>query len=110
MSGLSAASVVVNQMTLVNTPPDPVELFVVDDGDATTVDLAWTESNEEYFESYRIYRSTSPSPNSSDDLAWIGTTSGTVQWTQTGLTGGPYYFVIYVYDEHGSSTASNIVP
>lgn len=118
-SGLSTASEIVNATTFVNTPPETVDLFVVDNGDSTSVDLAWIESNEEYFESYRIFRSESagtsePALGQFTTLVWKGDNINTVQSNGINLpevenSNTNWYFVVYIYDKHGESTASNVV-
>ncbi|MBU8934080.1 MAG: fibronectin type III domain-containing protein [candidate division Zixibacteria bacterium] len=116
-SGLSAASDVATARTLVNTTPDPVELFVVDNGSETTTELHWTKSTESDFDSYRIYRPASalvsqPSLVMFTTLVWKG--NDIDELLRAGISlpvaTGNYFFVLYVFDKHGEkSDASNTV-
>ncbi|RKX26533.1 MAG: hypothetical protein DRP47_08020 [Candidatus Zixiibacteriota bacterium] len=117
-SGLSAASKIVSTTTLLNTIPEPVELFAVDNGSETTTELMWTISTEADFESYQIYRpntalTSQPSLSHFTTLVWRGNDINTIQRANISLTAATdssWYFVIYVFDKHGEkSAASNVV-
>ncbi len=113
-AGLSSGSEVVSATTEVNTVPDPVDLYAVVGSDTTTVQLSWTQSNETDFESYRIYRSTSPTVDTTATLVLLDRSIGTLTTTAT-LPGAPsgsntrYYFRVFVFDRHGAMAGSNTV-
>lgn len=116
-SGLSSASNVVSTTTLINTAPEAVELFAEIETLESTVELNWSGSNEQYFDSYRIYRSKiTPNITTSDDLVAFITSqsslSATVPLDPTdSLADGSFtnYFKIYVIDGHDLMTGSNSV-
>jgi len=112
-AGLSSASNVVSARTLINTAPDAVELFAEQGTSATTTTLNWSKSNDLYFNSYRIYRSSSTYDiTTSDDLVDFISTQNTLSSSvPLDTVGAPAsnYFKIFVVDGHGLMTGSNSV-
>ncbi len=113
-NGLSTGSAVVSAQTPVNTVPDPVDLFAVVGSDTTTVSLSWTRSEEEDFDSYRVYRSLAPAVDTTASLVLLERNQDIVTSSQS-LPSVPlgsnqrYYFRVYVFDRHGAIAGSNVV-
>lgn len=116
-SGLSSASNVDSATTKINMDPEPVELFAVvtydtdTDGDTTftNVSFTWTQSSENDFSSYRLYRNSSVNIDTSDVLIGIETTQSNVTFDYE-FPGTPtYYFGVFVFDKHRWATGSNVV-
>ncbi len=97
------------QLLNVNTPPEPVELLIIADT-SDTVEFYWTESNDDNFASYRLYRDVSSEVSTSDELVAVETSRGTLHLTHIlPDVGIRYYFRLFVYDEHGAFAGSNVV-
>jgi len=104
-SGLKAGSNTENATTLLNNPPEAVELFLA--GQTTsTADFAWTTSLESDFESYRIFRAADTTVSNSDVMVGYVTSSTSNNLTYDPPAIGDYFFRIYVYDQQGLATAS----
>jgi hypothetical protein len=79
-------------------------------GAYSQLQLQWTGSEDDDFAQYRIYRATSAGVDSSDYLVALVTSSGTVSYTDTGLTQNTvYYYRIYVVDNTYLWNGSNEV-
>ncbi len=111
-SGLMSKSNEVTAKTFANEAPAAVTLFVSDD-DSTSVTLGWTVSDEDDFESYRIFRSTSATVNinNNDNLIGVVTSRTSNSYTDNNVNQGTVYnYVVVVYDRFGAkSPASNQV-
>jgi len=105
-ANLTAASEVASARTFVNTAPDAVELIGNESGGS--VQLTWTASGEDDFDSYRIYESTSPGVTTGDNLVELEQTRSSTSTSLSRAT-GTYYYRIFVRDKHGAETGSNEV-
>jgi len=89
--------------------PDPVQLIGVADSTTTSITIKWVASEEDYFASYRIYRSTAPGITESPtrlvkELANPAQTS----YPDGGLKEGVlYYYRIYVVNDLNETAGSN---
>ena len=107
-SGLYSVSNIAQARTQVNSAPEAIELFVIPAAGDTTGTLKWTQSNDDDFGSYRIYKSSAPGVTTSGTLAAFITSRSTTTFSYGSDDIGKY-FIIYVYDRHGLSTPSNEV-
>jgi hypothetical protein len=95
--------------TPANAAPDPVVLAAsVQAGDVLGVLLSWTSSGADDFESYRVYRSTSASVDTTSQLVRIVTSRGQTTASDAYSATNRWYRV-YVYDRQGKATGSNVV-
>ncbi len=113
-SGLNTPSSIESATTHVNTAPQPVALYSIENGDSLTIDLSWTSSDEIDFASYRVYRSTTSPVDTTGTLVFLGESAGNTLLIST-LPNVPsgssltYYFAVWVFDRHGAATGSNEV-
>jgi len=115
-TGNQAPAITCPQLMNINTAPDAVTLFVAKNpADATSANLWWTESDDDNFESYRLYyksgsSNTSSSPGN-DDLLGYFTDPGeiTFSFSPNASSQTEYHFRIFVFDEHGIYRASSDV-
>jgi fibronectin type 3 domain-containing protein len=113
IAGLSSGpSNEVSGRTSPNLPPDPVVLYsplLIRDG-TSAVQLTWSRSTEGDFASYRIYRSNTPKVDSLSFLvSSLAEINGTL-YNDEGLRAATtYYYRLYVYDQGGNATGSNVV-
>jgi hypothetical protein len=108
--GNQAVQIGAQQLLNINKTPKPVKLYAVLQIDRTSVLLGWTVSNEEDFESYRIYSDTQPDVGVSDNLISIinDPSTDSFMYGVPDTLGTPtYYFKVYVYDRHGLMAPSN---
>jgi fibronectin type 3 domain-containing protein len=110
-AGQSSGSNELSVVTPANTMPAAVTVAVMPTADSS-LKLVWTESNDEDFASYRVYRSETMiglSAFPSDTLLVNIVSSRTaVTHTEDGLTRS-YYYRVFVHDRGGLSGGSNIV-
>ena len=91
-------------------PAAPTGLTATSDGTTSAVSLAWTDNatNETGF---RVRRSTSPTFATYTDVIvtdGAGATTGTINYTDAGLTAGTtYYYRVSAYNTSADSAASN---
>ncbi len=105
-SGLTAGSAVVSATTFTNDPPAAVELIATaTDG---SVNLTWTASGEDDFDSYRLYEANSAGVTSGDNLVLIRQTKSSTTATLT-RSAGTYFYRLFVQDKNGLETGSNEV-
>ncbi|MDZ7289548.1 MAG: hypothetical protein ONB44_09165 [candidate division KSB1 bacterium] len=112
LAGLnSSASNEVSARTSANLPPAPVVLntpILVGDG-SSQVQLTWTRSTDNDFASYRVYRSNTAKVDSISMLVTAMTDQNQTIYVDDNLKAATkYYYRIYVYDQAGNSTGSNI--
>ena len=110
-SGLKAASNIAKATTEVNEAPEKVTLFVSSFSNSV-VTIGWTKSNEDDFDSYRIYRSeASPVSVSDSNLRSVITRTNSTSYNDSDVEPTTtYYYVIVVHDQFGlNSGASNEV-
>ena len=104
--GLSAGSAAASATTFANSAPDPVELIGSVSGGS--VQLNWTASGEDDFDSYRIYESTGPGVTTSDNLVALQQNQSSTS-TSFSRASNTYYYRLFVRDKHGVETGSNEV-
>jgi hypothetical protein len=106
-SGLTSSSNIVTDTTFVNAAPNAVLLVATTEPDSS-VALSWTASDEQDFQSYRIYRSNTATVTTANELVGIVSERGTTEFTSQ-LVSPPAtsYFRVFVFDRHGLSTGSN---
>jgi len=109
-TGLSTPSAVVAALTPVNTAPEPVIVSQPLDLGGSSLRITWSQSNEEDFASYRIYRS-EVNQQSGADLLSILSSRTTTQYEDRSLDleNSSYYYWVAVYDRGGLSAFSDVV-
>ncbi|RKY63635.1 MAG: hypothetical protein DRP99_03695, partial [Candidatus Latescibacterota bacterium] len=109
-SGLCSGSNEVSGSTKANEPPEPVVLSTPFNPTTSSLQLSWTQSHEEDFAYYKIFRSKESTVSDTSTLITTITSKTNTSYTDTGLEENTvYYYVVYVYDTEGLRTASNIV-
>ena len=91
-------------------PPDSVFLYPAEDSTTTSITLRWSESQEQHFASYDIYRDDNPGVNSSTSvLAGRVTQQATTIFLDSDLDEAvTYYYVVFVVNDLGEETGSNV--
>lgn len=90
-------------------PPEPVQLIGAIDSSTTSITIKWVASEEPYFASYRIYRSTTPGVTESPGML-IRELSN---YAQTSYPDGEvkegvrYYYRIFVTNDMNETAGSN---
>ncbi len=119
-SAQCASSEVASARTLVNEPPDAVELLIIENNDSTLAQIEWGLSNAEDFESYRLYQDTTSNValNSKPikvERSRISTTHiFLLPFVPRHIIGGEEvgtyrYYRVYVFDRQGlQSQGSNV--
>ena len=108
-SGFSNGSNEVNGTTLNEVPTavtlnEPMQITIY------SITLSWSESSDDDFEAYRLYRDSQSLINESSTLITIIKEKTTLTFTDTDLKSETtYYYKIYVEDENGLSNGSNMV-
>jgi fibronectin type 3 domain-containing protein len=101
----------VGARTTANSPPNAVILnspLLVGDG-SSQVQLTWSRSTDNDFASYRVYRSNTAVVDSLSFLATALTNQNQTVYVDENLKAATKYFYrIYVYDQAGNATGSNI--
>ncbi|MBI5466705.1 MAG: fibronectin type III domain-containing protein, partial [Candidatus Kerfeldbacteria bacterium] len=91
-----------------NGPPAAVTLSPLSGVTSSSLTLAWTQSNEPDFASYKVFRSTTPGAGTTSIEVASVTTKTTLTQNDTGLTENTmYYYKIFVYDTGGKYAGSN---
>ncbi len=103
VAGNRAEDLVSESLLNINMPPDAVTLAVSFGVDTSTVVFTWTTSSETDFESYRLINAAS-----GNDPLMIATSASTNRFEMS-RPPTPSNFVIFVFDLHGDSAASNTV-
>lgn len=109
-SDQSAGSAVVNATTFVQDPPDTVLLAGVQ-MDSVNIRLTWSEPTTDDFESYRIFRDFATMVDTSDGtfIEFGNNRSTTTYIDYAPLVDTTYYYRVYVFDNQGAYTGSNVV-
>ncbi|MFQ5650655.1 MAG: fibronectin type III domain-containing protein [bacterium] len=110
--GLSAPSNEASGTTSKNDAPDPVTLFAPEpvQGSTTSLNLSWTQSNEDDFASYKLYRSLTQGVSTSSTFVSSVELRSTLSLIDDNLQENTtYYYKLYVFDTAGSSAASDEV-
>jgi len=109
ISGLTARGNEVRARTLADEP-SPVTLSQPTAISTSRIALDWTESEEEDFESYKIYRNETGAVSESDLLVTTIADINRTYYDDTGLRENTtYYYRVYTTDEGGLTTRSNEV-
>ncbi len=97
-------------LTRLNIMKAPAAVMLVATAQSSSViRLSWSQATDNDFASYQIYRSTSATVNTGSDLVTIITSRSTVTYTDENLEPDMiYYYRVYVFDNTGLSTPSNI--
>ncbi len=106
-AGNSAPAALATSLLNINTPPTAVHLVGYLDGDSARFN--WTVSGDADFESYRVYRSSSSSVDTTSTLIHYQSGSGTTTYAYYLGGGASYYFRVFVFDRHGAAAGSNTV-
>jgi len=98
-----------NTLTVLNLPT-PVQIITVEAVSSSEISLTWTESVDDDFGSYRIYRDTDNTPDESPEMLVATVTSRTtLSITDTALDGATwYYYRVFVRNDLGMTSGSNI--
>jgi fibronectin type 3 domain-containing protein len=91
--------------------PEAVVLDTLSSVGQTRVTLTWSMNQNTDFESYRIYRATSPGVTLSSELIVTQSNREITYFDDTGLDLGSntYYYRVYVFDASGKNSRSNEV-
>jgi fibronectin type 3 domain-containing protein len=109
-AGKSSGSNIVSATTLEDLSPDSVELKEPADVGAHSVYLSWDQSNEEDFASYKLYRAATAEVGNQGNPILVADTRDETYYEDTGLQSSTtYYYRVFVYDEAGQSSGSNVV-
>ncbi|MCK4460433.1 MAG: hypothetical protein KAW46_01445, partial [candidate division Zixibacteria bacterium] len=103
-AGNRAEDLVSESLLNINMPPDAVTLAVSFGVDTSTVVFTWTTSSETDFESYRLINEAT----GIDEPLMIATSSSTNRFEMSNPPIDSKY-IIFVFDLHGDSAASNTV-
>ncbi len=108
-TGLTARSNEVHARTLADEP-SAVTLSEPTAVSTSRIALDWTESEDEDFEAYKIYRNETGAVSESDQLVTTITDLNLTYYDDTGLQENTtYYYRVYTQDESGFTTRSNEV-
>ncbi|MBI3922547.1 MAG: DNRLRE domain-containing protein, partial [Armatimonadetes bacterium] len=96
--------------TTVNNPPTAVSLNTPTNITDTTLDLSWSQNGDADFQSYKLYRSTTPGVTEASTLVSSIQNQASCAFTDTGLTATTaVYYRVFVFDTGGLSSGSNEV-
>ena len=108
-TGLTARSNEVHARTLADEP-SAVTLSEPTAVSTSRIALDWTESEDEDFEAYKIYRNETGAVSENDQLVTTITELNLTYYDDTGLRENTtYYYRVYTQDESGFTTRSNEV-
>lgn len=106
----SAASNEVSGTTEYDTSPSAVILEDPSDVSGTAMILSWSQSQAADFAAYRLYRAEQEAVDQGASLVHTATDVGLTDFLDTGLIPNTtYYYRVYVEDEWGIATGSNVV-
>ncbi|MDQ7051600.1 MAG: fibronectin type III domain-containing protein [candidate division KSB1 bacterium] len=110
LTGLKSASNIVVGTTSTDDPPRAVTVFEPLLAGKNNVQLTWTQSVDNDFSSYRVFRATQPGVTQSSKLRSIILRQTQTAFTDSGFVAGEtYYYRVFVFDINGFSTGSNEV-
>lgn len=108
-AGNQAPSFTAPGKVTIQSPPSAVVLFPPSSATQSNLTLYWTQSQDNDFYSYRIYRGKTSSVNNDSLLVNTILTRTSTSYTDTGLSSNTtYYYRVYVYDRSGLFSASNV--
>ena len=95
---------------IMTDPPTPVVLLSAIDVTTTSITIRWTQSDDQNFASYQIYRDDNPSVSKDTSLlVQTATQVGATFFTDTELEEATlYYYLVYVLNDLDDSAASNL--
>lgn len=109
-AGNQAEPVEAEGLVTIQNPPSAVNLLPpepVQDSN-TSLRLAWTESTDEDFASYKLFRSTTPGVTTSSTFVTSIESRALLNFVDEDLDENTtYYYRVYVFDMSGLSTPSN---
>ncbi|MBN2009286.1 fibronectin type III domain-containing protein [candidate division KSB1 bacterium] len=108
--GLAKGSNIMMGRTNANQKPAAISLIAPTPvtGSLTELNLSWSRSLEDDFESYRIYRSLDAGVDSTDYLVTTITNQATTTYRDNDLEENTsYHYRVYVYDDGGLASGSN---
>jgi fibronectin type 3 domain-containing protein len=91
-------------------PPQAVYLFPAVDSTTSSITLRWSQSQDQHFSDYAVYRSESAQVSEDSSLR-VGLVydKATQEWTDTGLDEAKtYYYRVYVENDLGETQGSNV--
>ncbi len=110
LTGLKSASNIAVGTTTTDDAPRAVTLFEPLVTGNNNVQLTWTQTVDRDFNSYRVFRSTSPGVTQNSKLRAIILRETETAFTDTDFEPGQtYYYKVFVFDISGFSTGSNEV-
>ena len=100
---------------MVNSPPTAVTLHPITSGQGyygvPAAELSWTQSSDNDFQEYRLYRATHADVTPQDTLAGTFSYQSYTTYTDdapaTPAPGTTYYYRVFVIDQAGQAVASN---
>lgn len=107
-----AADVTAASQVTIQESPTAIRLFppVITGADEDALELIWTESKDEVFTSYRIFRSTSSNVDTTSYLLHTESSSQTTSYTDESVKENvTYYYRVFVYNSYNQVVGSNIV-
>ncbi len=109
-AGDSAASNEVSGSTEYDASPSAVILEDPSDITGTTMILSWSQSQAADFGAYRLYRAEQEAVDQGASLVHTANDVGMIDFLDTGLIPNTtYYYRVYVEDEWGIASGSNVV-
>jgi fibronectin type 3 domain-containing protein len=109
-AGNESVEVEFNDDLTMTDVPDPVTLFLPVDSTTSSITLRWSESDDEHFASYKIYRDDNPAVSDTNSVL-VGTQSqvSSTTFTDEGLIEGALYnYAVYVVNDLDESSGSNV--
>jgi hypothetical protein len=110
-AGNESAEVEFDEDLLMTDAPDPVTLFPAVDSTTSSITLRWSESDDEHFASYKIYRDNTPAINESNSVL-VGSQSKASSTTITDqelIEGERYYYAVCVVNDLDETRMSNVL-
>ncbi len=108
-AGNNADNFTITSRLTVENPPLPVSLSAAAEN-SSTVRITWSASGDDDFAAYRLFRDTVWSVSHTSYQAAYIESRNTTTYTDNNLDDDrTYYYRIYVYDDNGLSTASDVV-
>lgn len=108
-AGNQAPSFTATEKVTIQSPPSSVVLFPISSATQSTLTLYWTQSQDDDFYAYRVYRGSTDLVNNDSLMVNTTTTRSSTSYTDTSLSSATtYYYRVYVYDMSGLYSASNV--
>ncbi|MEW5923139.1 MAG: fibronectin type III domain-containing protein [Candidatus Zixiibacteriota bacterium] len=108
-AGNTAATVNAPALLTISNPPSPVTMYAVAES-SSSIRLSWSQSVDDDFSAYQIYRGLSAAVSNNSDPVAVITGRTTRSYKDENLDESTQYFYrIYVYDNTGLFAASTVV-